>query len=504
MEAGATQRRSPTIPAGSTPSEPQRETQDAVTTTLMTDKSSQTAAQHAADNPAVRKTETCARMRRVLMISHAFPPAGGVGVQRSAKFAKYLPDFGWCPIVWSAGRIRNLPYDPSLLADLPPDLTHYRVGSQGGAFRRPKLAERFATTALGDWWCYRVVPGIGWRVRRGIDCVTCRLFPDDRVLWALRSLRPLLRVVRADGVDVIYSTYSPASNHLLAGWLKRFTGLPWVSDYRDLWIDDYCYPPTGRFRRCADHRLQQNMLEQADAVVAVNQQQADILASHVPSQTDRFYVVPNGVDIEDFDRLDPGEVRERLHGPPDRFVLTFTGQFTSRRVGDALFDGLGYFARWVARQGGGFELRVVGVISHEMRKRFKAAGVPLATTGFLPHDQAIEHMVSADVLLLLTPVGHHASTLTTGKVYEYLASDRPILLIGSEDSVARQLITGFNAGIFAVPNRDEIVTALKQLFNEWKRNALPSTCHRAQLRPFTRKHLAGQLAKILNEVRMAN
>jgi glycosyltransferase involved in cell wall biosynthesis len=250
--------------------------------------------------------------------------------------------------------------------------------------------------------------------------------------------------------------------------------------------------------------LQQKMLEQADAVVAVNQQQTDILASHVPSQKSKFLVVPNGVDMEDFDHLDPAEVHERRHGPPDRFVLTFTGQFTSRRVNDALFDGLGSFAKWVARQKSGFELRVVGVISCEMRERFVAAGVPLAATGFLPHDQAIEHMVSADALLLLTPTGHHGSTLSTGKVYEYLAAGRPILLIGPQDSVARELVTGFNAGICAVPNRDEIIAALKQLFDEWNRGARPPACHHTQLRPFTRKHLTGQLAKILNKVRTTN
>jgi glycosyltransferase involved in cell wall biosynthesis len=438
------------------------------------------------------------------MISHAFPPAGGVGVQRSAKFAKYLPDFGWQPVVWSAGRIRNLPYDPEQLSDVGPGLIHYPSGAVEDPTENRRLTEALARSGLGDWWCYRAVPGMKWRLRRVIDTMASHLVPDDRVGWALRSVRPLLKIIRNEQVDVIYSTYSPASNHLLAGWLKQLTGLPWVSDYRDLWIDDYCYPSHGPIRRWADRMMQQRMLEQADAVIGVNQEQADVLASHVPSQQDKFCAVPNGVDLADFDRIDRHEARRRLHGPGDRFVLTFTGQFTSRRVSDALFDGLGRFAESVQQRGGRFEMRVVGGISQEMQNRFRASGVPLVTTGFLPHGQAIEHMVSADALLLLTPTGHNAATLATGKVYEYLAAGRPILLVGPGDSVVRQLLDRFGMGFCAIPESDQVLDTLETLWKAWKDDALPDRFRPEELRPFTRKQLAGQLARILEHVRSPN
>jgi len=135
-------------------------------------------------------------------------------------------------------------------------------------------------------------------------------------------------------------------------------------------------------------------------------------------------------------------------------------------------------------------------------RRLAKVGVPLAATGFLPHGQAIEHMLSADALLLLTPTGHNAATLTTGKVYEYLAAGRPILLIGPRDSVARQLIDRFNVGFCATPEEDQVLAALKNLWEAWKGNTLPDRCRQEDLHPFTREHLAGQLAGILERVRL--
>jgi glycosyltransferase involved in cell wall biosynthesis len=245
------------------------------------------------------------------------------------------------------------------------------------------------------------------------------------------------------------------------------------------------------------------MLARADAVIAVHQEQANVLASHVPSQKDKFFVVANGVDTDDFDRVNRPGARERLHGPADQFVLTFTGQFTSRRASASLFEALGHFANWVVQRDGRFEFRVVGVMSQDVRERLTNQGVPLKTTGYLPHSEAIEQMVSADVLLSVMPTGPNVSTVTPGKVYEYLASERPILAIGPENGVTRQLVDRCRAGICTPPDRDKMLAALKRLWRDWKGGRLQAGCPPERVRRYTRQHLTGELAKILSHVRRA-
>ena len=127
-------------------------------------------------------------MPRVLMISSAFPPTGGAGVQRSAKFAKYLPRFGWRPVVWSASRLSRLPYDESLLADLPPDLIHYRSGPLGYVTPRDRLTGVPSGPDAGSRWGKRILPGVDWRLARGFAWLRSLLIPDDQIVWALRRI----------------------------------------------------------------------------------------------------------------------------------------------------------------------------------------------------------------------------------------------------------------------------------------------------------------------------
>lgn len=457
----------------------------------------------APDRATIARAQTgaCGLSQPVLMICQAFPPTGGPGVQRSAKFAKYLPRSGWQPVVWSATHLRQLPEDGSLLTDLPNELTHYRSrplthASIHEGFMRPLKRIRLEGPRLS-----RMVTSVDWRVERGLRWFASRMIPDECVVWALSSVLPLLRVIRRERIKLLYSTYSPISNHLLARWLKRLTGLPWVADYRDLWIDDFCYSPRSRVRGWVERRLQGSLLAEADAVVGVSPGQTDVLARHVPSQRSKFFTVSNGVDHEDFDRIDRPGARERIHGPPGRFLLTFTGLFVSNRIDAGFLDGLGQFARWVVEQRGRFELRIVGGVSQEMRERLTREGIPLAATGYLPHHGAIEQMIAADVLLLITPSGHNASGFMTGKLFEYLASGRPILLVGPGSGAARKLITDCGAGICVTPRSDQVFTALQRVWSAWRTGSLRSGCTARHLAPYTRQHLAEKLAEIFDNLR---
>jgi len=204
--------------------------------------------------------------RKVLMIAYAFPPSGGSGIQRSTEFAKYLPQFGWLPTVWTADEVDGLPCDPTLNDELPPETP--KAGSGILAMRRSLRG--FVNARAGEGLtavASRLAKAIDWRLEAGQSATS---LPDDCSPWSHRSVESLTRQIRSEHFDVIYSTCSPTSNHWLALELKRriSKNLPWVADFRDLWADDCRYREPSPQRRAAHRQWEQEVLETADVVIA--------------------------------------------------------------------------------------------------------------------------------------------------------------------------------------------------------------------------------------------
>ena len=264
---------------------------------------------------------------RVLMIAAAFPPTGGPGVQRTAKFAKYLPKFGWRPIVWTVDRVDEFPRDVTLADDLPEEVVVHRSG-RGGAVRAMQRALRGST---GPSVRSRLARALGWRLDRWTQR---RSFPDAYARWARSSVRPLCRLVARQQVGAIYSTFSPPSDHLLGLALKRRTHLPWIADFRDLWTDDYRYDEPSPARARADRCLEQEILRAADVVIGVTKTQTEVLASRLPSSRAKFVTITNGFDPSDFSGL-PETTNEEARNV-GRFVLAYIGRLDHRRAVDGV------------------------------------------------------------------------------------------------------------------------------------------------------------------------
>jgi glycosyltransferase involved in cell wall biosynthesis len=436
------------------------------------------------------------------MICAAFPPTGGAGVQRSAKFAKYLPQFGWRPIVWTCGPLADLPQDDSLLCDLPEvlDVRTHSFGDAGGWLTGTRrLAEN--TLGLldlnGDFR-----RSVQWRVDRATRGIVSQLVPDLLALWALTSLHKLRRVIVRERVDVIYSTFSPASNHLLGWLLKRATRRPWVSDYRDLWTEDCWYPFAAgpQWRRAADRYLERRFLEDADVVIGVSEPQTRILATRVLGRERKFRTIPNGFDPDDFERAQIDRDSAPEVGTPvgvRKFVLAHVGRFSWERVRPEMIEGFRRFVRGLNDERDRFELRIVGWMSPELGSKLDAADVRYVTRGQVPHHQAISEMMRADALLLQYPDERNADTAISGKLFEYFAANRPVLMIGPRSSVTRQLVESFKAGLGADPDANSVCAALGELWRQWQAGALQSHCDPRRLHRCTRRNLTGELAALL-------
>ncbi len=429
------------------------------------------------------------------MVACAFPPTGGPGVQRSVKFAKYLPRFGWLPTVWTAGSLGGMPRDPTLLEDLPGDvIVHAHPSGRAGQLAR-NLLQRMTDR---DGLIAKLGRPVGWRLdARRIAAERNRL-PDQYIPWAKASVEPLCRLIENEGVDAIYSTFSPASNHWLALTLKRKTNLPWVADFRDLWTDDYRYTETSPRRRAAHRRLEQGVLEAADVVVGVSTRQTNILASHLPRSQDKFVTITNGFDPEDF-AAPPRRDREppRDDAP---FVLAHIGRLDRWRTKDAWFAGLGRFAEGLRAGGGRVTLRVVGHADKTTRRLLEDVGVEGTFTGYVSHREAVREMCRADALLLNVPLGPNAESVIPAKLFEYLASGRPILVVGPPHGECEEIVRACRAGLTVGFDQVAIADALSELYHAWRAGDPLAGCDPGLLEPFSRVTQTGSLATILDQL----
>lgn len=428
-------------------------------------------------------TRTARSPRRVLMISCAFPPIGGAGVQRSAKFAKYLPRFGWRPIVWAVDSLPGLPRDATLLADLPPGVTIHRTGPRG----LQRVRRRMDALAVRRGLVGRCARAAQWRVASWSG----RAYAvDDQAAWARAGVRPLGRLVERDRIDALYSTFSPASNHWLALALKRRFGLPWIADFRDLWTDDPRYREANQRRRKAHRELEQEVLETADVVIGVTPTQTEILARHVATARSKFVAVTNGFDPDDFARGDDP------FRPDGRFVLAHVGRFDRWRTDDALFAGLRRFGE---NKRGRVSLRIVGHATAETLDRVRATGMDHEFVGYVSHAAAIREMRSADLLLLLSGVSLPKDrSVMPGKTFEYLATGRPIVFVGSLDSEPDRLIQTCQAGLSAPPDAGAIADALHEVYERWRCGCPLPGCTPARCSAYSRVELTARLAALLD------
>jgi len=282
-----------------------------------------------------RASELTRGTRKVLMIAQAFPSTGGPGVPRLARLAKYLPQFGWYPTVWTADEVDDWPRDPTPGDDLPSEGTACPRNAGSGILavrRSPRgfvnaragegltaAASRFAKAIAGclEAECH------GWN-NSGQSMLDEH--PHCSRAVARRSVDLLTRQLRSERFDVIYSTYGPASNHWLALELKRcvspnarerwgerffFKNLPWVADFRDLWADDSRYREPSPQRRAAHRQLEQEVFETADVVITVSERQRRILADQMPARRDKFITMthnrfdsPDFAGLETYDRIE--------------------------------------------------------------------------------------------------------------------------------------------------------------------------------------------------------
>jgi glycosyltransferase involved in cell wall biosynthesis len=396
------------------------------------------------------------------MLAYFFPPLGGAGVQRTLKFVKYLGLVGWDATVVST-RSRVYPArDPSLLEEIPETTRVIRTSALPVAHWLSLVLYRLRLRRLFAW--------ITW--------------PDGGIGWLPFALWAGLRAVRRDRPDVIFSSSPPQSGHLAALVIHRLTGIPWVADFRDEWAADA--------HRADEPRTLTRLAARAERVFTKHARRSVVAAGYfdiagLAISDPRRVEIPSGVDDAD--------LVTNIHPPVDRFVLAYVGTIYGIRDPIPVFRTLAALIDRGEIDGGRFEVRLVGSIWLEGFD--PPTGIEVQSTGYVDHARALREMSAATALLLYVP---SASLAPSGKLFEYLASGRPILCLTHPDNLASRLVKEWGAGVVADPHDDYgIQGAIMTLWKRWQDNGLPDQgdVRRRTLAHYSRRANAGRLAEVL-------
>ncbi len=414
--------------------------------------------------------------RHVVLVAYYFPPMGGSGVQRVAKWVKYLPDNGWNVTVLTVEPGRYLAFDDSLLEEIErPGIRIIRTRSldptRGGGKR-----------AVGT---------PSERKRRLFTWLTGMFFlPDNKRGWA-RHARSVFEQIRASGpVDVVLSSAPPYTGLMVGGELAKFLDVPHVVDYRDDWLDNPRHRYPSPWHRAWHARAEKKVLTQADLITVVNESIKQLIQQRAPEADIR--VLPQGYDPADFGERVPESGRIRL---------VYSGMFYDAQQPDSMLRALAVLAERDQALSDRLELRFVGLFPDEKKALVSELGLEKMVTflGYRSHAEAVAELQEAHVLWVIVGRQKGGHMIATGKLFEYMGSRRPILALAPEGEV-RSALKGYGASWIVDPDDvGEIASSLASILKRAEAGQLPRG-NEEWVSQFDRKKQAHMLSGLLTGI----
>jgi glycosyltransferase involved in cell wall biosynthesis len=413
--------------------------------------------------------------RNVLILAYYFPPMGLSGVQRTAKFVKYLPQFGWQPTVLTVTPTGYYAQDTSLLDEVTASgAIIERVGSldPNRLFRSKGIVK---------------MPSERWRKILSY-CSDALFIPDNKIGWRRPAVKAASELFTKTPFDVIFATAPPFTG-LLAGMdLSKKFHKPLVVDYRDPWLDyPYKHYPTP-LHRWRNYSLEKKALHAASRIITTNRRVKELILKHYKFlDYNDITILPQGYDPADFSGID-GKAR-----PSQRMRFTHAGLFYGERTPKYFLEGLKKAFESHPDLRNRIEVCFVGALTEEQQRLIGSFGLNdnIVMTGYLDHPECVRTLAASDVLWLM--LGNDVQS--PGKVYEYLGAQKPVIACVPEGFV-RQTLREAGGSIIVEPDDvDGVSAAILRLHDQYVQKTLPAP--RAEIvKKYDRVELAKELSFI--------
>lgn len=424
-------------------------------------------------------------MKKVLIITYYWPPAGGPGVQRWLKFVKYLPDFDIQPIVYIPENPTYPILDEGLVSEVSDKaiILKKKIFEPYGfaSFFSKKKTKKISSGIIPNQKKQSLLEKLFLWIRGNV------FIPDARVFWVKPSVLYLEKYIRENGIDTIITSGPPHSLHLIGLALKERTKTHWIADFRDPWTT-IGYHNKLKLSKSASKKhkeLESIVLNEADQILVTSQttkKEFEALTSKP------IEVITNGFDVEKIAKQPLDE----------KFSMAHIGSFLSERNPRILWKCLKEIIKENPDFKKNFELKLIGAVSQEVLdalSEFRLSSY-VNNLGYVPHKTAVEHQRKSQLLLLVEINSEDTKSIIPGKLFEYMASERPILAIGPEGSDFASIIKETNTGaFFHYDEFDALKERILAYYTAFKEGNLKT--HAVGLQQYSRKSLTEKLSKII-------
>lgn len=432
-------------------------------------------------------------MKKVLIITYYWPPSGGAGVQRWLKMSKFFHQFGIEPIIITVDEKKaSYPViDNSLTAQIPENIRVYRTNTfeplniYKNLKKNKEIPQPGFANEVNPTFIQKVV-----RFIRGNFFI-----PDARVGWNKYAYKQCVDIINTENISAIITNSTPHSTHLVGLKLKNKFNLPWIADFRDPWTDILYYKMMYHTKIASyiDKRFERKVIETADYITGVSSSLLELLSDKLKIRNnEKFILVPNGFNPEDFS--------SESNPPKDVFTIAYTGTLSSDYKLETFVQSLKQILK--TNPTISIKVNMLGKIDDGVRQIFKNENIEhiLEIRDFAPQKEAIQLLKDGTcILLVIYPTLRNEGLLGT-KLFEYLASQKPIICIGPVNGDASKIINECNAGK-TIDYNDKlgITTYIQMLIDKWKINANLDLSDDNYLK-YSRVYQAKEFSQLINKL----
>ena len=423
-------------------------------------------------------------MKRCLLISYYFAPRVGIGSQRPTKLAKYLPHYGWEPVILTP-KLPGQPLDSMRIIE-----TDYKDAlSSFKAFWGFNQRESVQNTLNIHTGKNGNSPALKYRIIKFAKEIIA--YPDQQRGWYKFAVQSGREFLDRERVDVMLSTSYPVTSHIIASELKKKYRIPWVADLRDLWTQNHFNKKFNIIRRF-EQRLELETLAQADALVTVTPRFADKLK--ILHRNKYIICITNGYDSDDF--------LEAAQRWTKKFTITYTGTFyNGKRDPSLLFDAISSLLKENRIDRNRLEIRFCGPHDDWLVGAVSKYDLNDVVTlyGNVSREEALEKQKESQILLLLLDSNNNEEDVYPAKIFEYFGARRPIIAVGGSGGAAKELLDETNAGEFAV-DKSALKAVLYRYYQQFVTFGTVSCNSNNKVENYIYKSIAGKYSEILNSV----